>query len=75
MEVEKSLGIHGKEAILDYGLEAFTRRCIDSVFTYTDVWQELTERIGFWVNLEEAYVTYHKSYVESVWWAHQTLST
>ncbi len=73
VEVEKSLGIHGKEAILDYGLEAFTRRCIDSVFTYTDVWQELTERIGFWVNLEEAYVTYHKSYVESVWWALKTL--
>jgi len=73
VEVEKSLGIHGKEAILEYGLEAFTRRCIDSVFTYTDVWQELTERIGFWVNLEDAYVTYHKSYVESVWWALKTL--
>ena len=69
VEVEKSLGIHGKEAIEAYGVEAFTRKCVDSVFEYTDVWQDLTERIGFWVDLETAYVTYHKSYVESVWWA------
>lgn len=73
VEVEKALGIHGKEAILNYGLEAFTRKCIDSVFTYTDVWRDLTERIGFWVDLDDAYVTYHKSYVESVWWALKTL--
>ena len=69
VEVEKSLGIHGREAIVDYGLEPFARKCIDSVFTYTDPWAELTERIGFWVDLDEAYVTYHRSYVESVWWA------
>ncbi|MEE2752154.1 MAG: isoleucine--tRNA ligase [Myxococcota bacterium] len=69
VEVEKSLGIHGKEAIEAYGLEAFSRKCLDSVFTYTQEWEELTERIGFWVNLDEAYVTYHRSYVESVWWA------
>ncbi len=69
VEVEKSLGIHGKAAIQDYGLEAFNRKCIESVFTYTREWEELTERIGFWVNLDEAYVTYQRSYVESVWWA------
>ncbi len=69
VEVEKELGIHGKEAIEAYGLEEFTKRCVDSVFRYTDAWQELTERIGFWVDLDEAYVTYHQSYVESVWWA------
>lgn len=69
VEVEKELGIHGKEAIQAYGIEAFTRKCIDSVFRYTDVWEELTDRIGFWVDLNEAYVTFHKSYVESVWWA------
>ncbi len=69
VEVEKELGIHGKEAIEAYGVEAFTKKCIESVFRYTDVWNDLTERIGFWVDLDTAYVTYHKSYVESVWWA------
>ncbi|MGM0575785.1 MAG: isoleucine--tRNA ligase [Myxococcota bacterium] len=69
VEVEKELGIHGKDEIEKFGVEEFTRRCIDSVFRYTDVWRELTERIAFWVDLDEAYVTFHKSYVESVWWA------
>jgi len=69
VEVEKELGIHGKEAIQEYGIEAFTKKCIESVFRYTDVWEDLTDRIGFWVDLDEAYVTFHKSYVESVWWA------
>ncbi len=69
VEVEKELGIHGKEAILAYGLEPFSQKCIQSVFTYTREWEELTERIGFWVDLPTAYVTYHRSYVESVWWA------
>ena len=69
VEVEKELGIHGKEAIAEYGVEAFTKKCIESVFRYTDAWRELTERIGFWVDLDDAYVTYHQSYVESVWWA------
>ncbi|MDQ7088847.1 MAG: class I tRNA ligase family protein [Acidobacteriota bacterium] len=69
VEVEKELGIHGKEEIESYGVEPFTRRCIDSVFRYTAQWEQLTERIGFWVDLRQAYVTYHRSYVESVWWA------
>ncbi len=69
VEVEKELGIHGKAEIEAYGVEPFTRRCIDSVFRYTEEWEKLTERIGFWVNLPDAYVTYHRSYVESVWWA------
>ncbi len=69
VEVEKSLGIHGKAAIEAYGLEPFARACIESVFTYTREWEDLTERVGFWVNTETAYVTYHRSYVESVWWA------
>jgi len=73
VEVEKELGIHGKEAIEAYGIEAFTKKCIASVFRYTDVWEQLTERIGFWVDLPDAYVTYHQSYVESVWWALATL--
>ncbi len=73
VEVEKSLGIHGKESIEAYGLEAFTKQCIDSVFRYTGEWEELTEKIGFWVDMEDAYVTFHQSYVESVWWALKTL--
>jgi isoleucyl-tRNA synthetase len=69
VEVEKELRIHGKAAIEEYGVEPFVARCIESVFRYTTEWERLTERIGFWVSLEDAYVTYHKSYVESVWWA------
>ena len=69
VEVEKELRISGKEAIVEYGVERFSRKCIDSVFRYTNEWEHLTERIGFWVDLDKAYVTFHKSYVESVWWA------
>ncbi|HLU50088.1 MAG TPA: isoleucine--tRNA ligase, partial [Planctomycetota bacterium] len=59
----------GKQAIEEYGVERFCRKCIESVFVYTREWEELTERIGFWVDLSEAYVTFHQSYVESVWWS------
>jgi isoleucyl-tRNA synthetase len=69
VEVEKELGISGREAIEEYGVEAFSRKCIDSVFKYIGEWQKMTERIGFWVDLDSAYVTFHKSYIESVWWA------
>lgn len=69
VEVEKELRIHGKAAIDAYGVEPFVRKCIDSVFRYTKEWEELTERVAFWVDQPNAYVTYHKSYVESVWWA------
>jgi len=71
IEVCKSLGIFdgGKSAIESYGIEAFNKACIDSVFRYQKEWEEMTERIAFWVDLEQAYVTYHQSYVESVWWA------
>ena len=69
VEVEKELRIHGKAAIEEYGVEPFIAKCIQSVFRYTSEWENLTERVGFWVDLKEAYVTYHKSYVESCWWA------
>jgi isoleucyl-tRNA synthetase len=69
VEVEKELGIHGKADIEKYGIEPFIARCVDSVFRYTEAWERNTEKIGYWVDLAEAYVTYHKSYVESVWWA------
>ena len=69
IEVEKELRISGREAIVEYGVEPFVRRCIDSIFRYTEEWRQFTEKLGFWIDLEDAYVTYHESYVESVWWA------
>lgn len=69
VEVEKELKIHGKADIERYGVEPFISRCVASVFRYTDAWERITDKIGFWVDLESAYVTYHKAYVESVWWA------
>jgi isoleucyl-tRNA synthetase len=69
VEVEKELGITGRGAIQEYGIEAFTRKCVDSVFRYIEEWRKMTRRIGFWVDLDAAYVTFHRSYVESVWWA------
>ncbi len=68
-EVEKELGISGKEGIEQYGIEEFTHRCLESVFRYTREWEELTDRVGFWIDTSEAYATYHRNYVESVWWA------
>jgi isoleucyl-tRNA synthetase len=69
VEVEKELRIHGKQDIEKYGVEPFVERCIESVFRYTSEWERATERLGFWVDLDMAYVTYHRSFVESVWWA------
>ena len=69
VEVCKELGIHSKAEIEQYGVEAFIHRCLESVFRYTKEWEELTERLGFWIHLKDAYVTYHQSYVESIWWA------
>ena len=69
VEVCKELGIHSKEEIEAFGVEPFIHRCQQSVWRYMKEWESLTERIGFWIDLSEAYVTYHRSYVESVWWA------
>jgi isoleucyl-tRNA synthetase len=73
IEVCKELGIHTKRDIEAFGVEPFVRRCIDSVFRYIREWEEMTRRVAFWLDLEHAYVTYHISYVESVWWALKTL--
>jgi len=69
IEVEKDLKLDGKAGIEKYGVEPFVRKCMDSVFRYTTDWENLTDRIGFWIDLKDAYVTYHQSYVESVWWS------
>ncbi|QDU29949.1 Isoleucine--tRNA ligase [Anatilimnocola aggregata] len=73
VEVCKELGIHSKEEIENYGVEPFIHRCQESVWRYMQEWERLTERLGFWVNLKEAYVTYHQSFVESVWWSLKNL--
>jgi isoleucyl-tRNA synthetase len=73
VEVCKELGIHSKEEIESFGVEPFVWKCLQSVFRYTREWEQITERLGFWINLDEAYVTYHQSYVESVWWALKNL--
>jgi len=67
--VEQELGISSKEEIEAFGIAEFNARCRESVFTYLEDWNALTERIGFWIDLEHAYRTLDSSYVESVWWA------
>ena len=71
IEVCKELGIldGGKAAIEAYGVEGFNRACLESVFRYQQEWEDMTDRIGFWVDLDQAYVTYVQPYVESVWWS------
>ena len=69
LEVEKSLGISGKPQIEDYGIEDFVKKCKDSVFTYQSEWEEMSDRVGFWADMDNPYVTYHNDYIESVWWA------
>ncbi|MEX0993828.1 MAG: isoleucine--tRNA ligase [Solirubrobacterales bacterium] len=69
LEVERQLGISSKQEIEDYGIAEFNQRCRESVFSYVGDWNELTERIGFWIDLDDAYITMSNDYVESVWWA------
>ncbi|MGG7179107.1 isoleucine--tRNA ligase [Clostridium paraputrificum] len=69
LEIEKKLGISGKEQIEEYGVEKFVTECKDSVFKYVSMWEEMTEKIGYWVDMDDPYVTYHNPYIESVWWA------
>ena len=73
VEVCKELGIHSKEEIEAYGVEPFIQKCQQSVWRYMQEWERLTERIGFWIDLSQAYVTYHQSYIESVWWSLKNL--
>jgi isoleucyl-tRNA synthetase len=69
IEVEKTLGFSGKQDIEDYGVEKFNRACLESVGTYERQWRKMTERVGFWIDLDDAYFTYANRYIESVWWA------
>jgi isoleucyl-tRNA synthetase len=69
VEVEKELGIKSKSEIESYGAIEFNNKCRESIFKYLKEWEDLTERMGYWINLDDAYVTYHNDYIESVWWA------
>ena len=69
IEVEKRLGFSGKQQIEAYGIAAFNQACLESVHTYERQWRAMTERIGYWVDLDNAYYTYANAYIESVWWS------
>ncbi|MCL6592008.1 MAG: isoleucine--tRNA ligase [Firmicutes bacterium] len=68
IEVEKALGLSSKQDIEAYGIEAFNQKCRESVFTYEKEWRRMTERIGYWLDMDDPYITLHNSYIESVWW-------
>lgn len=69
LEVEKSLGIDGKQEIEKYGIEPFIKKCKESVWKYQSEWEKMSDRVGYWVDMDNPYVTYHDDYIESVWWA------
>lgn len=69
LEVEKLLGLDGKEQIEEYGLEPFIDKCKESVWKYKGMWEDFSSTVGFWADMEEPYVTYHNDFIESEWWA------
>lgn len=73
IEVEKKLGIKHKSEVAEYGIDNYNKACRTSVFEYLDLWEKMTTRMGYWVNLETAYITLSNNYIESVWWALKTL--
>lgn len=73
IEVEKTLGIKNKSEVAKFGVEKYNQACRDSVFTYLDLWEKMTERMGYWIDLKSAYITLTNDYIESVWWALKTL--
>jgi len=68
LEIEKKLGLKSKKDIEKYGIAKFNKKCKESVWQYKKDWEKLTERIGFWLNMENPYITYQPEYIESVWW-------
>jgi isoleucyl-tRNA synthetase len=69
LEVEKQLGLDGKQDIEKYGMEAFIQKCKESVWKYKDAWEKMSERLAYWVDMENPYITYDDNYIESVWWS------
>lgn len=73
LEVEKQLGIDGKQQIEKYGVEPFIKKCKESVWKYRSEWEKMSDRVGFWADMENPYVTYENDYIESVWWSLKTI--
>ena len=73
LEVEKQLGLDGKEQIEAYGVEPFIEACKKSVWKYKTEWEHMSDRVGFWADMEDPYVTYDNDYIESEWWALKTI--
>ena len=73
LEVEKQLGLDGKEQIEQYGVEPFIEGCKQSVWKYKSEWEDMSDRVGYWMDMEDPYVTYHDDYIESEWWALKTI--
>ena len=69
LEVEKKLGLDGKEQIEEYGMEPFIQQCKESVWKYKGMWEDFSSTVGFWADMENPYVTYHNDFIESEWWA------
>ncbi len=69
LEVEKLLGLDGKEQIEEYGLEPFIKHCKESVWKYKGMWEDFSSTVGFWADMDDPYVTYHNDFIESEWWA------
>ena len=67
--IEKELGISGKSQIEEFGIEKFIKKCKDSVWKYEEEWRKMSDRVGYWVDMDSPYVTYYNSYIESIWWA------
>ena len=73
LEVEKLLGLDGKEQIEEYGVEPFIEKCKESVWKYKSEWEQMSDAVGYWADMENPYVTYTDNYIESVWWALKTI--
>jgi len=73
LEVEKMLGLDGKKQIEAYGVEPFIAKCKESVWKYKTEWEQMSDRVGYWADMEHPYVTYEDNYIESEWWALKTI--
>ncbi len=73
LEVEKLLGLDGKEQIEEYGLDPFISKCKESVWKYKGMWEDFSGTVGFWADMDDPYVTYHDDFIESEWWALKTI--
>ncbi len=75
IEAEKQIGINNKDDIEKYGIAKFNKKCKESVFTYKEEWEKITERTGYWVDMEKPYITMDNKYIESIWWALKEIHT